>query len=116
MHSRVSSYLSLLPSFSSFLQSVSSESANHSQKLSSVIGNYRKQCSTSARERGGEGSTLEVGLAGVLEQMDLGVREYGTRAERQGREVGHAMGAVGSRLDLVRKRVRIAPLFASIRD
>ncbi|GAA5902127.1 Bzz1p [Sporobolomyces salmoneus] len=104
VHSRISSYLSLLPSFSQFLQSLSTESLSHSQKLSSLIGTYRKQTSSTARERGGDDSTLETGLAKVLEQMDLGVREIGMRAEKEGKEVGGMMGVVGSRLDSVRKK------------
>ncbi|GAA5995348.1 hypothetical protein JCM5350_003960 [Sporobolomyces pararoseus] len=107
VHSRVSSYISLLPSFSQFLSQISTESISHSNKVSSLIGNYRKQTSSTSSERGGGdggGSTLEIGLARVLEEMDLGVREVGIRGEKELKLVSQVMGTTGNRLDQVRKK------------
>jgi hypothetical protein len=110
VHTRLTNYISLLPSFSQFLQQISTEQSSHSQKLSNLIGNYRKQSNSLARERGGDAesgeSSFELGLSRVLEQMDLGVRELGMSSELQGKQVAQVMGGVGTRLDSVRKKVR----------
>ena len=117
VHSRVSSYISLLPSFSQFLSQISTESISHSNKVSSLIGNYRKQTSSTSSERAGGdggGSTLEVGLARVLEEMDLGVREVGIRGEKELKLVSQVMGTTGNRLDQVRKKVSSLSLLSTL--
>ncbi|GAA5908077.1 hypothetical protein JCM5296_002221 [Sporobolomyces johnsonii] len=102
--SRLTHLLALLPSFSSFLSSHVNQSRDYSAKLSSLIGSYRKSTAKEAAERGGEQSTLELALAGVLEQMDLQAREVGSRAETEAGEVAEVMDKVGGRLDAVRKK------------
>ncbi|GAA5938099.1 Bzz1p [Sporobolomyces koalae] len=105
VHARVTNYLSLLPSFASFLQAHTQEAISHSSKLSSLIGNYRKQTSTQAVERsGGTDSTLERALAAVLEQMDLQAREVGLRADQEAKQVGQVLDQVGTRLELVKRK------------
>ncbi|GAA6006776.1 hypothetical protein JCM11491_003178 [Sporobolomyces phaffii] len=104
VHSRLSAYLSLVPSFAQFLQAHTAESSANSHKLSSLIGTYRKQTAGSAADRGGAASTFEVGLAGVLEQLDLVAREQGIRADKEAKEVVSVLATVGSRLDAVRKK------------
>ncbi|GAA5931117.1 hypothetical protein JCM1841_000019 [Sporobolomyces salmonicolor] len=102
--SRLTHLLALLPSFSSFLSSHVNQSRDYSAKLSSLIGSYRKSTAKEASERGGEQSTLELALAGVLEQMDLQAREVGSRAEAEAGQVAEVMDKVGGRLDAVRKK------------
>ncbi|GAA6061524.1 hypothetical protein JCM10212_004514 [Sporobolomyces blumeae] len=104
VHARLTAYVNVLPSFATFLQAHASESQSYSQKLSGLIGSYRKQTAREAYERGGEASTFEAALAGVLEQMDIQAREHGIRADKEVHEVANKLAQVGARLDAVRKK------------
>lgn len=113
---RCTTHLYLLPSLSSFLVSLTSLQRQTSDSLSKQVGQFRRQISASAGERSGgmeQQSTLEGVLAGVLEQVDLQVREQGECATRVGREVAEEAEKVGARLEGVRKKVRrFAVLFS----
>ncbi|GAA5967115.1 hypothetical protein JCM3765_001503 [Sporobolomyces pararoseus] len=104
VHSRVQSYISLLPSFSTFLSQLSTESLSNSTKLSTLIGNYRKQRGARGDDDDGESTSLDIGLSRILEQMDLGVREIGLKNEKELEQVCKVMATTGNRLDQVRKK------------
>ncbi|BGP43903.1 Protein BZZ1 [Rhodotorula kratochvilovae] len=101
---RAGTHLALLPSFASFLHTLTQQQRDFSAKASAHIGSFRLSVPRSAAERGGDTASLERALAGVLEQCDLQVREVGDHAERVQREVAGRMDEVGRRLGDVLKK------------
>ncbi|GAA5884217.1 hypothetical protein JCM6882_002183 [Rhodosporidiobolus microsporus] len=107
IHARLTSHLSLFTSLTAFLSSLTQTQRDASQKLSSTVGQFRRHLSSTASERSGgneQGSSLELALASVFEEVDLQVREWGVLAEGVGREVVSEGEKVGSRLEGVRKK------------
>ncbi|GAA5820358.1 hypothetical protein JCM3770_002781 [Rhodotorula araucariae] len=104
VHARAGTHLALLPTFASFLQSLTQQQRDSSAKASSLIGSFRLSVARSAADRGGDAASLERALSGVLEQCDLQARELGEQADRVHREVAARMDEVGRRLGDVLKK------------
>ncbi|BGP58525.1 Protein BZZ1 [Rhodotorula sphaerocarpa] len=99
VHQRTTTHLALLPSFASFLTTLSALNRDYVAKAASHIGSFRLQVARTAQERGGDQASTERALSGVLEQVDLQVRMSGIGYERTAQEVAAKMDEVGARLD-----------------